>query len=220
VFTPSPGGFKTNYLRIQTLILTTSPPQSYFLTALKTAMEAYNPISDDSWQKLSLCCELIPIDKQGFFTQQGEIPNSFGFVYSGLLRSYITDDNGNEYNKIFFPENTFPGSMAALLAHTPSQFFIEALEDSKIVQINHQGFRRLLETQDDLKWFHIRYLEKNWLIDKEKREIALVQQSATQRYLAFKQEHPHLEARISQYHIASHLGITPTQLSRIRKSLS
>jgi hypothetical protein len=43
---------------------------------------------------------------------------------------------------------------------------------------------------------------------------------ATERYLIFKEEHPGLEDLIPQYHIASYLGISPTQLSRIRKNLS
>jgi len=51
---------------------------------------------------------------------------------------------------------------------------------------------------------------------KEKREIELVTIEATGRYEIFKKEHPNLENLINQYHIASYLGITPTQLSRIR----
>ena len=35
----------------------------------------------------------------------------------------------------------------------------------------------------DLKNFYIAYLEKNWIIDKEKREIQIVMQEAFERYL-------------------------------------
>ena len=51
---------------------------------------------------------------------------------------------------------------------------------------------------------------------KEKREIELVTLEASERYEIFKKEHPNLENLINQYHIASYLGVSPTQLSRIR----
>ncbi len=43
---------------------------------------------------------------------------------------------------------------------------------------------------------------------------------AKERYLIFKEEHPGIETLIPQYHVASYLGISPTQLSRIRQKES
>ena len=110
--------------------------------------------------------------------------------------------------------------MVALLTTSASTFTIEALEESYMLQINFNKYRHLLKICDDLKWFQILYLEKNWVIEKEKREVALVQNNATERYRLFKENYAALEDHIPQFHIASHLGITPTQLSRIRKTLS
>ena len=53
-------------------------------------------------------------------------------------------------------------------------------------------------------------------MSKEKREIELVTMEAKDRYVIFQEEHPQIEQLIPQYHIASYLGISPTQLSRIR----
>ena len=39
---------------------------------------------------------------------------------------------------------------------------------------------------------------------------------ASERYALFQEELPGFENQIAQYHIASYLGITPTQRSRIR----
>jgi hypothetical protein len=57
---------------------------------------------------------------------------------------------------------------------------------------------------------------ESFFLHKEKREIELVLLRADERYRIFKEEYPTLENLISQYHVASYLGITPTQLSRIR----
>lgn len=185
--------------------------------ALRKALESYSPISSDTWSSLEELCGFRTVEKNRMLYLTGEVPISFSFVHKGLFRSFITDENGKEYNKIFFDEGTFAGTMAALLNSTPSQFTVEALEPSSILEIDFSGYRQLLLEKEDLKLFQIHYLEKNWLIAKEAREVAIVQENATQRYRRFLQEYPFLERRLPQYHIASHLGITPTQLSRIRK---
>jgi DNA-binding Lrp family transcriptional regulator len=44
-------------------------------------------------------------------------------------------------------------------------------------------------------------------------------ENATARYLKLLTLHPDIDKRIPLQHIASNLGISPTQLSRIRKDL-
>ena len=149
----------------------------------------------------------------------GEYPKDFAYLASGLMRAYALDAEGHEYTKIFFEENSMPGSMVALLTGSQSKIGIDALEDSSLVLIDFAGYRELLMQSSDLLLNHVHYLEHHWVIDKEQREIALAQQTATERYVTFCQEHPGLVNRISQRLMASHLGITPTQLSRIRRSL-
>ncbi len=187
--------------------------------ALRNALTDYAPISEKTWAAFKRICTPLHLKKGDYFCRAGDLPQSFAFVVSGLLRVYITNAAGNEYNKIFFPENTFPASIIALLTSSPSKFTIEALETAQLIQIDFKAYRQLLKTSDELKLFHIFYLEKNWVIDKEKREVALVQEDALARYLHFLADHANLAERLSQYHIASHLGITPTQLSRIRKKI-
>ncbi len=185
--------------------------------SLKETLDSYTPISDESWSAFKHICKFRRVDKHTILYQQGKQPNSFAYVYSGLFRLYISDSKGNEYNKNFFDEGTFPGSMAALLTSTPSQFIIDSLEPSDIILIDFAGYRQLLLDYDDLKLFQIYYLEKNWLLAKDAREVQIVQDDAISRYQRFLQHYPLLAKRLPQYHIASHLGITPTQLSRIRK---
>ncbi len=65
----------------------------------------------------------------------------------------------------------------------------------------------------------LRILELEW-IKKERHDIRMVTNDATTNYLVFRKEYPGLENQIPQYHIASYLGITPIQLSRIRARLA
>lgn len=189
------------------------------LGALRESIESYAPVHDDTWRAFQALCRVEQVPRHHVLYPAGVVPESFAFVFRGLFRVYVTDEKGNEYNKNFFDEGKYPGAMAALHTGSPSVTTIEALEDSTVVIIDFKRYRQLLAERHDLKMYQIHYLEKNWLLAKDSREIEIVQEDATQRYLRFMEEHGTIAARIPQYHIASHLGVTPTQLSRIRRNL-
>ncbi|MCV2883424.1 Crp/Fnr family transcriptional regulator [Aestuariibacter sp. AA17] len=187
------------------------------LQALKAAMEGYAPLSATTWEALCEHCAVRTLPKGTMLYEAGSVPTRFGFVVNGLVRSFTINEQGHEYNKNFFAEGQFPGSMTALLTSQPSRLGFETVEESVLVEIDFKGFRTLLFSHLDLMRYHILYLEKNWLLHKDAREIELVQNEASLRYAQFIQDYPNLVDRLPLYHIASHLGITPTQLSRIRK---
>ncbi|RXM48100.1 Crp/Fnr family transcriptional regulator [Flavobacterium sp. YO12] len=190
-----------------------------YLNNLKLAFESYSPISERSWKLIENITEFQTLKKGETLLANGEIAKNLHFVAKGILRAFITDQLGNFYNKNLFMENSFAGSKVSLMLQSPSDFTIEALEDSIIINLNYKKYILLINENEDLKNFYIAHLEKNWIIDKEQREVALVMQNATERYVNILKKHPSIAERVPLLHIASHLGITPTQLSRIRKSL-
>ncbi|GLX79629.1 hypothetical protein tinsulaeT_29690 [Thalassotalea insulae] len=187
---------------------------------LRHSMESYAPLSDSTWQAFCAITQIKLLPKASVIVGLGDIPKSYYYIYRGLVRGYTSNEKGDQYNKNFFSEGMFPGTMTALLTNTPSRFALETIEETELVDINFKEFRQLLLEKDDLKLFQIHYLEQNWLLDKDQREIEIVQQDAAMRYHKFIKQHSELIDRIPQYHIAAHLGITPTQLSRIRKKCS
>ncbi|MGE6356454.1 Crp/Fnr family transcriptional regulator [Flavobacterium sp. NPDC079362] len=190
-----------------------------YLNDLKLKFESYSPISAASWQLIENIVEINSIKKGELLLRNGQVAKEIHFIAKGALRAFITDDEGNIYNKNIFLEGDLAGSTASLIQQTPSYFAIEALEYSILININYKKYRQLIFQNDDLKNFYIAYLERNWVIEKEQREISIVMENATERYLDLLSKHPDISERIALLHIASHLGITPTQLSRIRKSL-
>lgn len=188
--------------------------------ALKAAMESYAPLSEQTWRDFTQLCTIRRVKKHTLIYRAGELPRSFAFVVKGLVRAFVINPQGQEYNKNFFIEGQFPGSMASLLTSQPSKLAFETVEECLLVDIDFAGFRQLLFSNPELMTYQIHYLEKNWLLHKDAREIDLVQNEAHQRYQQFMNKSPELVNRLALYHIASHLGITPTQLSRIRKKLN
>lgn len=190
-----------------------------YLNNLKLTIESYYPISEQSWKLIEGITEFQTLKKGETLLQNGEIAKNLHFIAKGILRAFITDQQGNFYNKNLFPENSFAGSKVSLMLQTASNFTIEALEDCVLININYKKYMELINENDDLKNFYIAHLEKTWIIEKEQREVALVMQNATERYVKLLEKYPEIADRVPLLHIASHLGITPTQLSRIRKSL-
>ncbi len=153
-----------------------------------------------------------------YFIREGEVPNKLAFLSKGLFRYVYISDKGNEYTKGIIMEMNFLGSYSALISQTPSYFFVEALEDSEILEINYQKWQNLVN--DDIFWvkFLLKNVERAFTI-KERRERDLLLLDAETRYNNFLRELPGLQNRIKQNVIASYLGILPESLSRIRKKV-
>ncbi|APZ47371.1 cyclic nucleotide-binding protein [Polaribacter reichenbachii] len=190
-----------------------------YISELKLKFESYAPISDQSWALIESILTFQKLEKDEILLRNGQIAKNIHFICEGALRAFVTDYDGNIYNKNIFLETDFAGSTVSYLLNSPSSFTLEALEETILINLNYKKYRQLIEQNIDLKNFYIAYLENNWVIEKEQREVSLVMENATERYLKLLKKHPNIDQRIQKLHIASHLGITPTQLSRIRKTL-
>jgi CRP-like cAMP-binding protein len=190
-----------------------------YILELKSKFESYAPISENSWALIEAIITFQKLKRDETLLRNGETAKKVHFVCKGALRAYATDSDGNIYNKNIFLETDFAGSTVSYLLGNPSTFTLEALEETILINLNYKKYRQLIEEHIDLKNFYIAYLEKNWIVEKEKREVSLVMENATERYAKLLLKHPNIEQRIQKLHIASHLGITPTQFSRIRKSI-
>ncbi|MBA4168448.1 MAG: Crp/Fnr family transcriptional regulator [Chitinophagaceae bacterium] len=159
------------------------------------------------------------IKKNEFFVKEGQITRTAAFVSTGLLSQYCVSENGDVITKRFFPKNYFVASMSALLTQSPSMFYIKAHENTSIIEYNFYDFRELAERHKDISSVYIKYLERHWVVEKEPFEISLRSDPAKKRYIEFLKAYPSLDSRLKQHEIASYLGITPTQLSRIRSEM-
>lgn len=186
---------------------------------LRKRIEQLFPLSDSAWEAFSQLLEGRKLAKGGYFCREGDFAREAALVKSGVMRAFFRDQEGNEYNKTFFAEGSLACSFASVLSQKASYLNFQALTDLDLLVFDYPRFAELFHQHRELESFIRRLLETKWVVAKEQREIRLVTTDATQRYLFFRQEYPGLENRIPQYHVASHLGITPIQLSRIRKKL-
>ena len=106
-----------------------------------------------------------------------------------------------------------------MLTGKPNLIPQQALTDCKIYSCDFQSLTALYSNHPDLERL-ARKMAEYYFIEKEKKELEIVLLDASQRYKIFQTEFPTLEQIIQQFHIASYLGISATQLSRIRHQFS
>lgn len=163
-------------------------------------------------------CKRKHFDKGDFLVRAGDICHFTFFVENGLLSQYSIDEKGKEHILNFAPEGWFVNDRESMYFDNPSQFFIEALEDTDVfimdnqltceLDINVPGFTKF---NADLLHNHIRALQN--------RINQLLSTTAEERYLSFMKMYPDILQRVPQWMIASYLGITPESLSRVRKKI-
>ena len=176
-------------------------------------------LDNDSIDNLMLHCKQQQIYKGDFLLRQGEKCKHSFFVESGLLKQYSIDEKGKEHIIQFAPEKWFISDRESVYFDNPSNYFIQAIEDTKVFVLDELFFQELslshpnfLDYNNRLLHNHIRHLQK--------RITQLLSATAEQRYLDFIQVYPDISLRVPQTMIASYLGITPESLSRVRKELA
>ena len=137
------------------------------------------------------------------------------FIVKGAFKSYVIDASGNcqvialridgwdiTDNPSYF--NGLPGTM-----------FIEALEDSVVLQLSDQNERLLKKQSHAYERIFSMLAERNCVF-MERRIISCLSKSAEERYLNFAKYYPEYLRRVPQNAIASYLGMTSQYLSRIK----
>lgn len=186
--------------------------------AIYNSLNSISPITRDAWDEFQILLEPLEIKRNEYLVREGSKVNSCYLLTVGVVRVFYNKE-GNEYNKTFFIPGMFPTPITALLSDSPSLLSFQALLPSRLIRFSYKGFRALFEQHRCLETLMLRILEQEW-INKERHDIQMVTNDATTNYAIFQKEYPGLENLIPQYHIASYLGITPIQLSRIRAQLA
>lgn len=158
------------------------------------------------------------IKRHHFLSEAGDVSRYQNFVNKGCLRLFYIDENGFEHNIQFAVEDWWIGDMASFLTQKPASLYVEALEDSEVLQIDNATMENLYIKIPKLERF-FRILLQNAFISFEQRILSNLSKSAEEKYLEFINKYPYMEQRLPQIHIASYLGITPEFLSKLKKKL-
>ena len=159
------------------------------------------------------------IKRRQFILQEGDVCLYNSFVVEGCFKMFMVDNNGKEHNLQFAVENWWIGDIGSFHSEEPSKLYIEALENSTILQIKKEDQLKLFV--DYPKFNRIfRVFTENALVGTQRRVLQNISSTAEERYLDFLKRYPYFFNRISNVQIASYLGVTPEFLSTIRRKIT
>ncbi len=159
---------------------------------------------------------LMRLDAGQTLVRAGEVHPWVYVVTEGLVRLYYITPDGKERNKAFYGAGQLLGAVSATISGAPASFNIDTLEPATVVRTNFEEFyNRAPETPEHAALL-IGLLAEAFTRN-EQREAVLLTSNAEQRYRWLLENEPHLLDRVSQYHLASYLGIDAVSLSRIKR---
>lgn len=191
--------------------MNTEPITEYFSKLL--------PLDNDEIDAVKTAFIERRIKRRQFILQEGDICKLNTFVVEGCFRMYFVDKKGKEHNIQFAVENWWIGDIGSFHSEEPSKLYIEAIENSVILQITKQNQLDLFVNYPKFNQI-FRVFTENALVACQRRVLQNISSTAEERYLDFVKRYPYFFNRISNVQIASFLGVTPEFLSTIRKKIT
>jgi CRP-like cAMP-binding protein len=163
--------------------------------------------------------EPMRFEKEAYVSKQGSIPRYHNFIVSGHLRKYHYNDKDEEITSGLNNGPKWFTSYQAFISSTVSNENVQCITDVELIRVHRDDLDHLADTGITQKDYTILIFQKI-LNEQNKRLKDLHSLSAEERYLKLLRYQPNIVKHVPLKYIASHLGIQPGSLSRIRKELS
>lgn len=152
------------------------------------------------------------LKKKTLIFSGGQANTRHYFVSRGLLRLYILDQNGREFNLLFAKEGQVLGDLAT---PKPTLYNLETVEDSVLYSIDNAQMVEMSKSILKTEAFESIDLMRRSYVFLQQRLVAILSKTAEDNYLDLRDNNPDLLQRLPQYHIASYLGVSAEFLSKI-----
>jgi CRP-like cAMP-binding protein len=188
-------------------------------------MEHFNPIVQYVSRHIQLTEEetarfvgmlrYVRVKKKQFIVQPDFVCRYRSYVVEGAFRAYLVDDRGQEHTIAFAIEDWWTTDFNSYIYQEPATLFVEALEDSILIQMDYNTEQLLMQTIPKFERF-FRIITQRSFAFLQKRMLSNLSKSAEERYHEFVEQYPKIAYRVPQYTLASYLGFSAELLSKIR----
>jgi CRP-like cAMP-binding protein len=110
--------------------MNTEPIINYFSNIL--------PLENEEIDTIKKVFKERRIKRRQFILQEGDVCTLNTFVVEGCFRMYFVDEKGKQHNIQFAVENWWIGDIGSFHSGESSKLYIEAIENSVILQIKKQ----------------------------------------------------------------------------------
>lgn len=182
------------------------------------------------YEHLNLFCGVTPADFehiQAFFEMVevgkkehlylADAPNlQHYFVLEGCLHLYFLNENGKPQTLQFAIANWWLTDYLAFPEHRGSEFYIQAVNPSKVLAISAQGQEALLKEFPQLEaYFRVIYQKAYGAAINRMRYVFGC--SKEEIYYEFREVFPDFVKEVPQYLVATYLGLSPEYVSKLNK---
>jgi len=179
-------------------------------------LDSFQRCSADLKSKIRQNTSYKNLNEGEVFITKGGYDKVIGFLSEGIMRIYDVDKEGQEWNKSILNYQTILLGNAA--PDQPAIHHIAAISSCHIITLPVSFVEAAMLHFNELRMIKDSILSRIYQM-KSERESDLLLLTTKERYLKLKDHLGSDVKRIPQYHLASFLGVTPIQLSRIRGSL-
>jgi CRP/FNR family transcriptional regulator, anaerobic regulatory protein len=155
------------------------------------------------------------LGKKHYLLSEGDTCKAQYFVIEGCLRMYFIKETGVEQIVQFGIDNWWISDYTSFTLHTPSQFYLQAVQKSKVIVLKQDKQDELLNQLPKLERYFRRIYQRAYAA-AQNRQVYFSNFSGEEQYRHFVSRFPDFVQRIPQYMLASYLGFTPEFLSKIR----
>ncbi|UZO80371.1 Crp/Fnr family transcriptional regulator [Aquimarina sp. ERC-38] len=182
-------------------------------------IKKYVTLTAGETERLTSIIRTKSIKKRELIDQPDHVCKYRNYIEKGAFRSFFIDREGKEHTVQIAIEDHFTSDFYSYITQTPATLFVEALEDSIILQMTYQDIEGLCRDIHALSEYFRITTERAFAFSR-KRALSNLSMTAEERFLELEQRYPKIVYRVPQKVIASYLGITPEFMSKIRKNLT
>ncbi|TCK85260.1 Crp/Fnr family transcriptional regulator [Albibacterium bauzanense] len=175
----------------------------------------YVELTDEEVDQLTPFFKIKKVKKRQFIVQPGFVCRHKSYVVKGAFRAYLVDNQGKEHTLAFAIEDWWISDYSSLIYQEPATLFVEALEDSVLIQIDFKDEQTFLKEIPKMEKFE-RIITQRSLAFQQKRLLSNFTKTAEERYDEFISKYSAIANRVPQYALASYLGFSTEYLSKIR----
>ncbi len=188
------------------------------MKTIRASIERIYPISESSMARFCALCRPLELPRRHRLITAGELCGHVYFIERGLTRSFC-DIRGEEVSAWFSREGDFTFALNELYEGMPGVESVELLEHSLLYALRIEDYHELMETRLDwCNWSRI--IHQLHVRRMQMARIDRLSLSSAERYDKFVREERELIQRVNLRYLASYLGMTPQNLSRLRAKLA
>ncbi|GAA4918084.1 Crp/Fnr family transcriptional regulator [Mucilaginibacter defluvii] len=188
------------------------------ISGFKEYMNAHAiTFTDDEMERIIGAATITTLKKKQFLLQAGDVCRYKIFVLAGFLRMYGIGADGEEHIMQFSPAMSWTTDGESYNNRIPSNYNIEALEESRVMLWTKDSFEELVKAIPSLK----RYSDKlitQYLNLSRNRLYKTISATPEEKYEDFLKNYPGILNKVPLRMAASYIGVSLKTLSRIRQA--